>query len=117
MNINAKGILAHKFHGNYWCVIALQFDSEENARDGMLVLNKSLLNAACARQYAIGKHPEVLVWQGNSEELSICKVVLGSFGADVNKIDSIAKSIDHGEWFAVSIPMEMNNPNQLSLLE
>lgn len=101
----AKGILAHKFHGTYWAVIGLEFANADMAKAALPKLGEG---------WKVGeKQPSVLVWQGESEALDKCKKVLGSFGADTKKIDSLAKSIDYGEWFEVSIPLP--DPNQLAL--
>lgn len=93
--IHARGILAHHFWGTYSATIGLQFDSAECARDALKVLGG---------KWKKSKRPEVLVWYGNSPELAECKKVLGSYGADVGKIDSLKTSIDYGENFEVDIP-------------
>ena len=93
--IRARGILRHRFWGTYSACIGLEFDTPEAAADGLKVLGSTWKNGE------INKH--ILIWTGNSEELEVCKKTLGSFGADVSKIDSVATSIDYGEPFTVSI--------------
>ena len=107
MNAKASGRLRHRFWGDYSAVIALDFGNEENAKACLPLLGDGWKPGE--------KHPSALVWVGDSEALEKCKEVLGSFGADVKKIDSIAKSIDYGEPFEVSIPMPMDQSKQTSL--
>jgi hypothetical protein len=94
MNAKGRGILGHRFHAPYWAKIILSFDTSEAATSSLQKLGDGWV-----------PNGSVLVWVGNSEELESCKKILGSFGADVSKIDSIATSIDHGEPFKVSIPI------------
>lgn len=111
MQVKAKGILRHRFWGEYSAAIALEFASEEDARAALVVL----------KDWAPGaKSPNVLVWTGNSEALDVCKETLTKYGADPSKIDSCAKSIDYGEWFEVTIPVKdesasLENKDQLGL--
>ena len=94
MKAKAQGKLRHQFHGTYAAIIALGFNSEYEAQESLSKLGKG---------WFIGKNPKALVWCGNSEALEECKSVLGSFGADVKKIDSIASSIDYGEDFEIVV--------------
>jgi hypothetical protein len=105
MNAQAKGILRHQFFGTYSAVIALEFQDTYQAKESLTKLG----NGWNISQ----KNDNVLVWAGNSEELDVCKDVLTSFGADYDKIDSVAKSIDYGEPFQVIIPID--NKDQLAM--
>ena len=97
MNATARGILTHHFHAEYWCAIGLEFETSDIAASVLPVLGHG---------WSInGKEPTVLVWAGNSNALLVCKTMLASYGADPTKIDSIKTSVDHGEWFEISIPL------------
>jgi hypothetical protein len=105
MKVEAKGMLRHRFWGVYSAAIALQFSSADDAKAALPVLGDG---------WKLGeKHQEILIWEGESKALDLCSDLLESFGADRKKIASIATSIDHGEWFQVTIPVE--NKNQLAL--
>lgn len=105
MHVKAKGQLRHQFFGTYSAVIALCFDDGNCASEALPKLG--------AGWYQSEKNSAALVWTGNFEELEACKAVLGSFGADVKKIDSIAKNIDYGETFAIVV--EIIPREQLSM--
>ena len=95
MKANASGQLRHQFFGTYSAVIGLVFDDEYSATQALPKLGSNWKLA--------DKNKKALIWVGNSEELKSCKTVLGSFGADIKKIDSIAKSIDFGEPFSIAV--------------
>jgi hypothetical protein len=93
----AEGQLKHYFHGEYRAAIVLCFKSPALAAAALPVLGSGWAPGA--------KHAHVLVWGGDSAALKQAKALLGSLGADVDKIDSCAKSIDHGEPFICRFPM------------
>lgn len=93
--MKAKGLLRHRFWGTYSAVIALGFDSPEEAQQALPRLPGFEPHP---------KEPRALMWAGDSNALQGTKELLGGFGADVQKIDSIARSVDHGEPFEVVIP-------------
>ncbi|HEX9156007.1 MAG TPA: hypothetical protein VF819_10610 [Nitrospira sp.] len=95
--VKARGLLRHRYWGTYSAVIVLAFDTPEAARDALKVLG--------APWVAISAKTFVLSWTGETEALEQCKERLGTFGADVSKIDSVAHSIDYGEPFEVTIPI------------
>lgn len=99
----ATGRLAHHFWGDYCATIALVFKAPEHA-----ALALPLLGSGWRR----GKNRGALVWHGTGAELRECKSILAAFGADPDAIDSVAHSVDFGDDFAVTIPVE--NPDQLS---
>lgn len=105
MEVKANGQLAHHFWGEYFATIALGFANTTEAY---------LAQKTLGTDWKLGKKSSTaLVWHGNREQLNALKKVLGSFGADLKKIDSIAKSIDYGEPFTVTIPV--TDPNQMNL--
>lgn len=93
--MKAKGLLRHRFHGTYSAVIVLGFDSPEDVVQALPLLPGFERHP---------KEPRALMWAGQRDALNETKAVLGTFGADVRKIDSIARSIDHGEPFEVTFP-------------
>jgi hypothetical protein len=101
---HADGRLAHHFWGEYCATIALSF---ADARLASLALRR------LGDGWEIGKRPVALVWNGGRKELEACKLILGSFGADVDKIDSCDHSIDYGDPFSITVPVE--DPNQIRL--
>jgi hypothetical protein len=105
MEIKAEGQLRHRFHGEYSAVVVLCFDNAEDSSLALPLLphwKKSETNKS------------VLIWVGDSDELREIKTLLGKYGADESKIDSIKKSIDYGEKFECSF--EVNNPKQMMLI-
>ena len=106
MEVIAHGRLRHQFFGEYSAIIALEFRCVPDAELALPKLGEGWYE---------GKHANFLVWDGSAEELSKCKEVLGSFGADVDAIDSLRYSVDYGEKFTVRIPVTVENVNQLEL--
>ena len=106
MKIKANGRLAHHFHGNYWATIVIGTDSPKDS-----ALIASQLGEGWSTSL---RDKRALVWTGNSEELDACETILESLGADRKKISSIAKSIDYGEEFTITV--DVTPPEQLSLL-
>jgi len=104
MEIKTEGQLRHRFHGDYSAVIALSFESEKAA---------SLALPLLPNWHHGEKNKSILVWVGDSDALKGVKTLLGKFGADERKIDSLAKSVDYGERF--SCTFQVNDPNQLNL--
>lgn len=102
--IKANGRLRHRFWGNYSALIGLWFEDPASAKMAQMKLGSD---------WVPGKSPDVLVWTGDSKALEQVKQVLGGFGADTEKIDSLAKSVDYGEPFTVEIPA--SHPDQLEL--
>jgi hypothetical protein len=89
--VHAEGQLRHRFWGEYSAVIALRA-----ANDALVTLKEP---------WHIGeKNKNVLVWTGNSDELSALKDRFTNYCDDVKKIDSCKYSVDYGEPFEVDIP-------------
>ena len=104
MKLKAKGQLRHRFWGTYSAVIGLEFALDQ----------VNLAQEILGTSWASSQDSTVLLWTGNSEELEAVKVVLGKYGADTKKIDSLARSVDYGEPFTIEIPAV--HPNQLRLV-
>lgn len=102
-----KGQLFHKFHGNYWAQVIVGFESAELATAAALVLGAPWKQSV--------KAPEWVGCAVDSAGLDVEKQKLGRFGADVRKIDSLAKSVDCGEPFEVAIPVTLPVPEQAAL--
>lgn len=107
MIIKAKGQLRHCFFGKYSALIALVFEDASQAKQALPRLGEG---------WGFGdKSDKALIWSGDSNSLVECKKMLGYLGADVEKIDSVAKSVDFGEPF--SIEMDVPNPKQMELFQ
>ncbi len=109
MIAKANGQLAHHFHMPYWASMALQFENE--------MLAKAVLKVLSGKWKISEVKSSALIWHGNADELTEVENLLEKFGGNKKKISSINKSIDYGEPFKVSIPVSIENPNQLSLLK
>jgi len=95
--VHAEGRLRHRFWGEYSAVIALKFSSVEAANDALVTLKEP---------WHIGeKNKDVLVWTGNSDELSALKDKFTAYCNEVEKIDSCKYSVDYGEPFEVDVPV------------
>lgn len=100
MRCHAEGRLRHHFWGEYRASMVLLFDSAP------------MLDAALAAGKFKGwersqKRPDtVLHWFGGSDDLESTKDELVAHGAERDKIDSIAKSIDYGEPFEVEFEVD-----------
>jgi hypothetical protein len=96
--------LRHRFHGEYSAVIGLEFTSEAHARDAIRYLGPG---------WKVGEERHnILIWSGNNDQLQEVTKVLVFFGAEEKKIASVAKSIDYGEPFQVTldvIPQEQQS--------
>lgn len=111
MICKAEGLLQHHFWGDYYCSLALSFESE-SAVDAV-----EASGALNGEPWGVWKrHPKcvkVLNWHGKGDQFEPLKVLLVSLGADPKKIDSVAKSVDYGERFHVEVPAD--DPRQESL--
>jgi hypothetical protein len=97
MKAKGQGQLRHRFHGEYSAVIAIAFESP--------IVASAALNQL-GNTWKLSPNPKAIVWVGNREQLEVCKRMLVSFGAEESKIDSLAKSIDYGEPFEITINIE-----------
>jgi len=113
MLCKATGQLQHHFWGTYYGTLVLEFENADQANAVMLC---GALNGESWGVFKQSdKHSQCIGWHGDSSQLECLKRRLGECGADVAKIDSLAKSIDHGEEFTITV--EAIDPNQLSLFE
>lgn len=103
--VKGQGMLRHRFWGEYSCVIAIDFGSPEAARDAAKVLGDNWQSGV--------KSAQVLVAELSSGALDVFKTRAGRWGADVRKIDSVAKSVDYGEPFEVTIPIDASEQGAL----
>ncbi len=95
-SIKGKGQLRHRFHGEYSAVIILIWETVQDASDSVKMMGGpwTIHNT----------EPRATVWQGNSDDLAVCTERLVEYGAEREKIASLAKSIDFGEKFEITIP-------------
>jgi hypothetical protein len=91
--IIGRGQLQHHFWGSYAATIGIAFDSDADATDAQKLLPD------------FKQRGKALVWHGNGPDVDRIEALLVSFGADPDKIGSIAKSIDYGEPFTVTMPV------------
>ena len=105
MKVSAKGQLRHRFFGQYSAVIGLKFDCPG---DAIAALPK--LGAGWSRHETVD---HALIWVGDSDALKACETTLERFGAEKRKIASLAKSVDYGEPFSITV--EVEDPNQLTI--
>lgn len=104
---HAQGRLQHHFWGTYAATIVLAF------------VNAGFAEAALPSLPGWQVHPtfpRALVFHGSGDALKATERLLVSFGADKQKMTSLAKSIDYGEPFTVSVP-DPAAPQQASLFE
>jgi hypothetical protein len=101
--MRAHGHLRHRFWGEYSAVIALKFDTPEEAAKAL----KELPDWKAAETA-----PSCITWVGDSAALELVKDKLETLGAERKKIDSIAKSIDYGEPFTVDVPEPVDYVNR-----
>lgn len=91
----AHGRLQHHFWGTYHASIVLVFADEQQAIQ--------------AREHAFQMfqpHPHrvsALYFQGSGTELKAAEAALKAHGANMNKVRSLARSIDFGEPFTVEV--------------
>lgn len=126
MKIKAKGLLRHRFWGDYQAHIILDFDSPEECKSALEPLNNNIIFGEyrsvnggmiqssgwriLEKEGVELKHASIEV---NSNDLDLVVTRLVEFGADKSKITSMAKSIDYGERF--EIETEVKNPNQIEM--
>ena len=98
-----SGLAAHHFHGNYWASFALAFDTEEEAAAACRVLGAPWEVRPRRDGRATGVRCQASDLDGGVERI-VAQLV--SFGAERGAILSLAKSVDYGEPFTVTIPLE-----------
>lgn len=122
-DITAKGILRHHFWGEYSATIALVFPDREQMEKALPVLQVEDfgtfydVNGDTRKSAGWVSHPEkpMLFIHTSGPALEAVILRLSENGADRKKIDSCAKSIDHGEPFKVTIEVEHYDPAQAEL--
>lgn len=107
MRCHAGGGLRHHFWGEYKASMVLVFDTA-------IMLDAALAAGKFKGWERSEKRPDTAIhWFGDSDALETAKDELAAHGADREKIDSIARSIDFGEPFEVEF--EVDDPRQTSL--
>lgn len=107
MQLHGKGQLRHHFWSEYSATIAIDFGNSDNAKDALTVLGDGWTLGEKARH--------CVVWFGSGKAFDNVKSKLVSFGADDRKIDSVAKSIDYGEEFFVTLETSIIPIKQMKL--
>lgn len=101
MLITAEGRLKHHFWGEYRATIALKFATPE-------------LAAQALPQFPDWKQSEIvpsaLTFFGDRDAVTKQEDLLVTLGADRRKISSLAKSIDFGEAFTVTVDLTPAGP-------
>ena len=112
MDIIAKGQLQHHFWGEYHASIVLAFATEALAE-------AALPKLAGFAKHSNPAHWNVLTYHGTGADLKRVEALLVSLGASKKKLTSLAKSIDYGEPFEITVDLTpAGEPvEQLSLLE
>jgi hypothetical protein len=96
----ARGQLFHKFHGNYWAVIVLVFDTAEEATAALPRL----------RGFEVGaKDPAALVMsaKGKGVDRAVRMLEKHRVGDKSEGIGGVAHSIDHGPDFELAVPVDL----------
>jgi hypothetical protein len=100
--LKGKGRLRHHFWGDYCATIAIEFSDEASAKDALSVLSTESLEGSKGWK-AAENHTNCLIWFGKAPAFNQVKAKLVSLGADADKIDSCATSIDYGEPFEIAV--------------
>lgn len=96
MDVIAKGQLKHHFWGTYCATIGLWFATPALAAEAVAQLAPFHVSEA---------EPQVLVFHGSGDALKQAEAVLREHGADMKKVTSLRKSIDHGEPFTITVTL------------
>lgn len=102
-SIKARGQLRHHFHGKYSATIILMWDTVRDAKDSVKMMGTGRTSTRFGWEI-YERSPGATIWTGNSDDLAVVTEQLVSFGAERDKIASVAKSIDFGEKFEITIP-------------
>jgi hypothetical protein len=122
MKIKAKGLLRHRFWGDYSAHIILMFDCDD-ASVAIEQLNNNIIfgefrtasgGMAQSKGWAVSQSSKsYLAGEFNGSDLDKVVEKLVELGADKTKITSMATSIDFGEEFTIEMTIE--DKNQMSL--
>ena len=93
--LSAKGLLQHHFWGTYHASIVLMFEGAEEAGDALKILTGNWVQSK--------KDPCGVYGTFDREELTPIESQLAAFGADLDKMNSLEKSIDFGEEFTIAM--------------
>ncbi len=97
--VKATGRWFHKFHGTYWCVVVLCFESEANAKAALPRLPGFQLG---------DKSPDALVISATGKAIKKLLSTLKKYrvGDKTHAIDGLPFSIDCGPDFDIAVPVE-----------
>ena len=101
--LKAQGQARHHFWGEYAQSIALRFASPEVASKARERLNSTLPETK-AKWNIPDKVPFCLSVFASGADLDAITASLASFGADLDKVQSLRFSVDCGEPFEIEIP-------------
>jgi hypothetical protein len=102
MDIIANGQLQHHFWGDYRATIILLFH------------DRDIAEKAIAKLPGFTPHPtdkRAVMFFGGGKELKAVEYLLVGYGASKAKLNSVAKSIDYGEPFTISVNLAPVDPN------
>ena len=114
----ARGQLHHHFWGEYCADIVLRFESPEDAKTGCSQINSDKNDKFAEPKFQVwDKYPDsIFIKEISSEELGNLETLFSEkYGAEEKKIASLAKSVDRGEPFTLTINAENQDPNQIEL--
>jgi len=121
----AEGRLKHRFWGEYSALIILIFEDEREARKAIPAMEfkptTSIQQADGSTHDSCGwiqgeTYPDTLQLEVAGDDLKQVESKLVEYGGDAKKIGSLAKSVDWGEAFYVSIPhVHKDHPNQITM--
>ncbi len=97
--VKATGRWFHKFHGNYWCVVVLYFESADHAKAALPRL---------AGFRVADKSPDALVTSASGRMTDKLLRTLKKYrvGDKTHAIDGLPFSIDCGPDFEIAVPVE-----------
>jgi hypothetical protein len=97
--IQAEGRLMRRYNDPVEALVVLGFNSPECAKQARKTLGSRW------KHTSKDESTRVLFWTGTNRELHELKILLASYGADPEAIDSLKQSLDFGEFFSVRIPV------------
>jgi len=124
--ITASGQLAHHFWGDYCADIVLSFPTPWDCAEALKALQPD--NAGTVARPSGGsvegigwqileKAPHAAFIRCSGATLDQVTDRLVEYGADRKKIASLAKSVDRGEPFSITMLIEDTDPAQLQLIQ
>ena len=121
MKVSFTGILQHHFWGDYCATVVLRFNSPQLAKDAQQVLgaaDPSHLEMEKGEWGYSHRDPNKIHALLSSEQLDKLKSQFKAWGMDqrnLDNIDSMNSSVDHGSPFCGEIEINLPNLNQVSM--